>query len=410
MKVNRFTKRLVTGLASVALLLTGLVATAAPASAETSTTIGGIECHVFSGATLSPAWALTFFNTDPDPVTKQFEYGANPADPPLTTSFVVEPGAHGEVTYYIDASQWPVGTSVYLTEIGFPAAVVTVPDCTPEPPVAGDFTFEMATPTCTDGAAYQVITTISQDPVTRSVVVVYPDTDDRNFIIAQGETHPFTYLIPQGVAYSVQVLVDNVTLYDQAQPAFSCAQPPVRTSGPTVVGPVFRVGKVIKCVATYTSTSGAVTPTYAWKRGTTTVAGATKSSYVLSYLDLGKRMTCGSGASNPVGSVPMAYSAASAVVALGLAPHIVSATYNPRVVGTVKRGYTVKAYVGRWTAPVPTGYAYQWYKDGKAIKGATKSSFKIPSSYRYHKLSVRITAIKAGYARGYKFSAAYKVK
>ncbi|MFI5425719.1 carboxypeptidase regulatory-like domain-containing protein [Aeromicrobium sp. UC242_57] len=45
----------------------------------------------------------------------------------------------------------------------------------------------------------------------------------------------------------------------------------------------------------------------------------------------------------------------------------------PKVTGTAKRGKTLRTTVGDWNGVAGNKYAYAWFRNGKAIKGATKS-------------------------------------
>jgi hypothetical protein len=40
---------------------------------------------------------------------------------------------------------------------------------------------------------------------------------------------------------------------------------------------------------------------------------------------------------------------------------------------------------------------FQWIRDKKAIKGATKAAYQVTKKDRRHRLSVRVTAIRKGY-------------
>ncbi|MEN0069411.1 MAG: glycoside hydrolase family 3 N-terminal domain-containing protein, partial [Propionicimonas sp.] len=62
---------------------------------------------------------------------------------------------------------------------------------------------------------------------------------------------------------------------------------------------------------------------------------------------------------------------------------------NPSVSGTVKVGKTVKAKVSSYTSGAKL--SYQWYRSGKAISGATKSSYKLVKSDKGKKVSVKVT-------------------
>ena len=76
---------------------------------------------------------------------------------------------------------------------------------------------------------------------------------------------------------------------------------------------------------------------------------------------------------------------------------VLAATAAPRVTGTVKLGKTLKASAGEWPVPGVT-LAYQWLRDGKAIGGATSSSYSVRLADVGSRLSVRVTASRSDYA------------
>lgn len=70
---------------------------------------------------------------------------------------------------------------------------------------------------------------------------------------------------------------------------------------------------------------------------------------------------------------------------------------TPKITGTSKVGRTLKVTVGAWS-PRPS-FGYQWYANGKKISAkGTKKSFKLTSRQKGKKITVRVTARKAGYA------------
>jgi hypothetical protein len=77
---------------------------------------------------------------------------------------------------------------------------------------------------------------------------------------------------------------------------------------------------------------------------------------------------------------------------------------TPKISGTVAVGSTLKAKTGTWSKG--TTFSYQWYANGKAIKKATKSSYKLTKSQKGKKITVRVAGTKSGYATGYKTSKA----
>lgn len=81
----------------------------------------------------------------------------------------------------------------------------------------------------------------------------------------------------------------------------------------------------------------------------------------------------------------------------------------PKITGTVAVGQKVKANPGRWSHD-GLSFAYQWKLNGKAIKGATGSSYKIPGSAKGKRLSVTVTASGEGLLSASATSKAVKVK
>ncbi|GAA2245255.1 hypothetical protein GCM10010413_56180 [Promicromonospora sukumoe] len=72
-------------------------------------------------------------------------------------------------------------------------------------------------------------------------------------------------------------------------------------------------------------------------------------------------------------------------------------TVAPTVTGTAKAGSTLKAARGTW-APEPTGVQYLWKADGAAIKDATSSTLKLPTSAVGKKITVTVTGDRQYYS------------
>ena len=68
---------------------------------------------------------------------------------------------------------------------------------------------------------------------------------------------------------------------------------------------------------------------------------------------------------------------------------------TPTVVGTAKVGNLLTVDTGRWT-PTPDRITYRWYRSGKAIKGATKATYKVAKADRGKRLKVVVTARGSG--------------
>ncbi|MFF1646190.1 hypothetical protein [Streptomyces sp. NPDC058240] len=173
------------------------------------------------------------------------------------------------------------------------------------------------------------------------------------------------------------------------------------TTAPKITG-------TVKVGARLTATSGSWTPAatsynYQWKADGQAIKGATASAYTVPASLLGKYLTV-TVTAHRTGHADGSTTPASVKVAKGSAP---KATKPPTISGTAKVGRTLKAANGTWT-PTPTSYGYQWYANGKAISGATKSSLTLKSAQRGKRITVKVTARRTGHASGTATSQATK--
>jgi hypothetical protein len=72
-----------------------------------------------------------------------------------------------------------------------------------------------------------------------------------------------------------------------------------------------------------------------------------------------------------------------------------SKSASPKITGTAKVGKKLKVKAGAWN-PKPK-LTYRWYANGKAIKGATKASYKLKKAQKGKRITVKVTASKSGY-------------
>ncbi|WP_405373016.1 MULTISPECIES: hypothetical protein [unclassified Microbacterium] len=77
---------------------------------------------------------------------------------------------------------------------------------------------------------------------------------------------------------------------------------------------------------------------------------------------------------------------------------------TPSLTGAAVVGSTVTAKPGSWTSG--TVFGYQWFAGGKAIAGATRSTYKATPAVAGKALSVTMTGTKPGYAKASKTSKA----
>lgn len=59
-------------------------------------------------------------------------------------------------------------------------------------------------------------------------------------------------------------------------------------------------------------------------------------------------------------------------------------------------GKVLTVQPGSWQPP-QVAFRYQWYRDGKAIRGATKATYKVVKADKTHKIKVKVTGSLTGY-------------
>lgn len=180
--------------------------------------------------------------------------------------------------------------------------------------------------------------------------------------------------------YEPLVLVSNQVKV--AQGTFTAA--PV----PTLAGTA-RVGQIQTANAGNWAPTGAVL-TYQWYRGTAAIAGATAHSYTTAAADNGKLLKVRVRATK-AGFVTAEKFSAARTISAG----IFTPTKSVTVTGVYRFGQTLR--ISQAWSPAPSSTAYQWYRNGVAIKGATGSSLKLNTTYIGAKISVKLTLRRDGF-------------
>ena len=174
--------------------------------------------------------------------------------------------------------------------------------------------------------------------------------------------------------------------------------PTLQTGTPTIAGAP-QVGRTLTAVPG-AWTSG-TTFEYEWRVNGVAVPGTSGPTFTPRPSDVGKRITVWVTGSKP-GYVSMSVgSDTTSPVAAGT---LTAST--PVISGTAKVGVSLTARPGTWTTG--TALTYQWYASGKAIPGATSTTFKPAAAHRGTTITVRVTGRKTGYATVTKGSAATK--
>ncbi len=168
---------------------------------------------------------------------------------------------------------------------------------------------------------------------------------------------------------------------------------PRATTAPRITGSV-RVETRLT-VAAGTWSPSATSYSYQWKADGKAISKATASAYTPPAALLGHKLTV-TVTAHRTGHSDGSATTAALTVAAGVAP---KATKAPTITGTVRVGHRLTAYHGSWT-PAPTSYGYQWYANGVAIKGATRSTLLLGSGQRGKRITVKVTARRTGHTSG----------
>ncbi|NLF05495.1 MAG: hypothetical protein GX593_10920, partial [Actinomycetales bacterium] len=228
----------------------------------------------------------------------------------------------------------------------------------------------------------------------------------RNGYYIPGATSPTYKVTPADLNTLVSVAVvaraegHRSTRTDSSQVVVSTGSAPYATVYPVVSGAA-KVGGRLSVSKGAWSVAG-VTLKYQWLRDGKAIAGATSTSYVLQGADRGRQISVQITASVPGRVSGVSVTAPSAPVAAGDAA---KATKEPKVTGTAKVGKKLKVSDGTWSVP-GVRLARQWLRNGKAIAGATSTSYTLRAADRGKRISVRVTASVAGRANGVAVTAA----
>ncbi|MER5598311.1 hypothetical protein [Streptomyces sp. NPDC002265] len=153
-----------------------------------------------------------------------------------------------------------------------------------------------------------------------------------------------------------------------------------------------RTGSRLTCSAAWSGYNA--TGTWSWLRDGRTIAGATGTTRTLTADDYTHKVTCKVTVSNGAGSV----NSTAPAVTVAAGPSLKD-TEAPSVSGTAKVGHRLTAAHGTWS-PAATTYSYSWKRNGKAITGATRSTYVLVKADKGQKVSVTVTAHRYGWAGG----------
>ncbi len=139
-----------------------------------------------------------------------------------------------------------------------------------------------------------------------------------------------------------------------------------------------------------------------WLRNGSEISGATDNFYVIQREDFGKKL-----------SVRLTLSKPGYISSSDVSPEV-SVFPRPmglgvvRISGKAKVGVSLKAQASAWAPGAKA--SYQWLRNGKAIKGATKSSYKAVAADKGKKLAVKITQQSTGYLKSTRMSSSITIR
>lgn len=161
-------------------------------------------------------------------------------------------------------------------------------------------------------------------------------------------------------------------------------------SGPPSITGTAKVGSKLTLMSgTWTSSP---VLTHAWQANGETINGATGSTYVPTASDAGKRITAHISASRAGFTTRSVKAPATGDVVKGT----IATSSSPRISGSTRYGSWLTRVGGDPTTS-GTKVKRQWYRDGKAVPGATTDRYKITGADLAHKITVKLSYSASGH-------------
>lgn len=130
---------------------------------------------------------------------------------------------------------------------------------------------------------------------------------------------------------------------------------------------------------------------YVWWRSGKPILGATSATYTIAPEDIGYRITVRVSYVHPFGLNGSGTDIFDAVY--GLRGRLSAA--HPTLSGKTSRGSKATVNLGSWTPG--TKFAFQWMRNGNAIKGETKGTYTISTADAGRSIFVEVTGSKPGF-------------
>jgi hypothetical protein len=206
--------------------------------------------------------------------------------------------------------------------------------------------------------------------------------------IAGASANTYT-LVASDTGKTITCAVVAINVEGQSNPAVSnglyipALDVPTNSVAPIINGNTF-VGSALSCT-TGTWDHTPLSYAYQWKRGGVNISGATSNAYIVNLLDAGLSVTCAVTATNVNGPSSPVTSNALAI------DNIPVNSVAPVISGTTTVGQTLSCTNGTWSY-TPTGYSYQWKREGVSIGGATSSTYVLAVADASTSITCAVTA------------------
>lgn len=198
---------------------------------------------------------------------------------------------------------------------------------------------------------------------------------------------------------------DNVrAITEQAPAVANYRQSQIYSAVPTITGTPNRGQKLT--VNTPGWAPGNVTFSYQWLANGAPIAGATGAT-----LALGKSLVGTSISVTVTGGAPYYQSVAATSAATGaIGKQLFAKTHRPKIKGAARVGASLRAVVQDWKPNKKVSYKFKWFRNGKAIKGAKRSTYRVNRKDRGKKIWVQVTGKRNGFESVSRVSKKLKIR
>jgi hypothetical protein len=301
-------------------------------------------------------------------------------------------------TYALVAADFGTKLSVRVTasELGFLPHVVTSPQ-TATTVVKGYLFGDLSLPVVTKSPTLLLTAALPPTSILDSgIALAYQWLRDGVAIpLATAATFQLT-VADYGKNISVRVTVSKLNYVSVVLTAVASNYSVVASGALTATGTA-QVGLTLSATSlTYSTSAGPIspTPTYQWLRNGVVLAGATTSTYVLVAADFGTKLSVRVTATEPGFLTSVVTSPLTATVVAGVlsgsmaAPTVTNNTVTAKLTAALAAGSVTDSGIA---------VAYQWYRNGVAIAGATAAIYTLTAADFGQEVKARLVVTKLNY-------------